>query len=73
MDFVIVHTTFSSAEAQLIGSRLNAANFHPTILNEASAANLGGFSTATLIRVEVPEAEATDAKEFLAAEETPGK
>ena len=71
MEFVTVHTSFSLAEAQLVGSRLNAANFHPTILNEVSAANLGGFSEATLIRVEVPENEAAEAKEFLAAPATP--
>jgi hypothetical protein len=67
MDFVTIHTTFSSAEAQLVGSRLEAASFHPNIANEYSAANLGGMSQSTLIRVEVPEAEAVEAKEFLAA------
>ncbi|MFO1488816.1 MAG: DUF2007 domain-containing protein [Verrucomicrobiota bacterium] len=70
MELIPVFTTFSSAEAQLTGSRLEAANFHPVIANEASAASLGGFSKSTLIRVEVPEEEAKDAKEFLAAGET---
>lgn len=68
MNFVTVHTCFSSGEAQIIRSRLEAANFHPSITNEAAGSLLGGFSKATLIRVEVPEAEAAEAKEFLAAE-----
>ena len=71
MNFVTVHTCFGSAEAQLVGSRLEAAKFHPTIANEASAAALGGYSKSTLIRVEVPEAEAADAREFLAAGDVP--
>ena len=69
MTFVTIHTTFSSADAQLVGSRLEAANFHPTIANEYSAASLGGMSQSTLIRVEVPEAEAAEAKEFLATDQ----
>jgi hypothetical protein len=70
MDFVTVHTTFSSEEAQLIRSRLEVANFHPNVANEASVA-FQGFSESTLIRVEVPEAEAAEAKEFLAAGQAP--
>ena len=72
MDFVTVHTTFSSAEAQLVRSRLEASNFHPTVANEASV-TYAGYSESTLIRVEVPQAEAADAKEFLAAGEVPGE
>jgi len=69
MQFVTVHETFSSAEAQLIRSRLEVANFHPNIANEASVP-FQGFSESTLIRVEVPEDEAVEAKEFLAAKES---
>ena len=72
MDFITVHTTFSSAEAQLIRSRLEVANFHPNVANEASVA-LVGFSESTLIRVEVPKAEAAEAKEFLAAGDAPAE
>ena len=72
MDFVTVHTTFSSAEAQLIRSRLEVANFHPNVANEASV-TISGFSESTLIRVEVPEAEAAEAKEFLAAGQAPAE
>ena len=70
MNFATVHTTFSSAEAQLIRSRLEVANFHPNVANEASV-TYAGFSESTLIRVEVPENEAAEAKEFLAATAQP--
>ena len=69
MDFVIVLSTFNLTEAQLACSRLEAANFHPFVDNENAAwlAGFGTYSTAGMIRVQVPEAEATDAKEFLEA------
>jgi hypothetical protein len=67
MDFATIFTTFSPAEAQLVRSRLEAASFNPFLANENASSWLGGFSTATMIRVQVPEAEATDAKEFLNA------
>jgi hypothetical protein len=68
VNLTAVFTTFNQAEAQLVRSRLEAAEFHPFIANENAAAWLGGNSTATMLRVEVPESEAADAKEFL---ETP--
>jgi hypothetical protein len=68
MKLVTIFRTFNQAEAQLVRSRLEAADFHPFIANENSAAWLGGASAATTIRLEVPEDEAADAKEFL---ETP--
>ena len=67
MQFVTVFQAFNSAEAQLIRCRMEAAGFNPFIANEFSASALGGLSTATLISVQVPEAEAAEAKEFLAA------
>ena len=63
----VVFTTFNQAEAQLVRSRLEAANFHPFIANENVAQWLGGLSTATTLRIEVPETEAAEAKAFLAA------
>jgi hypothetical protein len=68
MKLVTICTNFYLAEAELTRSRLEAAGFHPFIANENAAGWLGGTSTATLLRVEVPENEAADAKEFL---ETP--
>ncbi len=66
MKFVTIFTGFNASEAQLVRAQLEAADFHPVIANENAPITLGGFSKATLIRVEVPEAEAGDAKEFLA-------
>jgi len=69
MDFVTVMTTFNLTEAQLACARLEAANFHPFVDNENAAwlAGFGTYSTAGMIHVQVPEAEATDAREFLNA------
>jgi Putative prokaryotic signal transducing protein len=66
MDFVTVFTAFSPIEAQLVRSRLEAADFHPFVANELSALSMDGYSLAAGgIRVQVPEAEAAEAKEFL--------
>ena len=62
-----IFTTFNQTEAQMVRSQLEIAGFHPFVANTITAANLGGLSTATLIRVEVPETEAEEAKAFLAA------
>jgi len=68
MNLVTVATNFNLADAGLVCSRLEAAGFHPVMGNENASAWLGGtMSTATQLRIEVPENEATDAKEFLAA------
>ncbi len=67
MNLVTVATSFNLAEAELVRSRLEAANFHPFIANEMAAGWIGGNSTATLLRTQVPENEADDAREFLAA------
>jgi hypothetical protein len=67
MNLVTIATNFNLGDAGLVCSRLDAAGFHPVIANEMAAAWLGGNSTATLLRIQVPEDEAADAKEFLAA------
>ena len=67
MKLVTIATNFNLGDAGLICSRLDAAGFHPIIANEMAAGWLGGNSTATLLRIQVPEDEAADAKEFLAA------
>ena len=68
MNLVTIATNFNLAEAGLICSRLEAAGFHPFMGNENASSWLGGtMSTATLLRIEVPESEAADAREFLAA------
>ncbi len=69
MDFATIFTAFIPAEAQLVRARLEAAGFHPFVIGELSALTMEGYSQAAGgIRVQVPESEAADAKEFL---ETP--
>jgi hypothetical protein len=67
MDFATVITTFNLTEAQLICSRLEAAGFHPFVANENTASWLAGYSVLANVQVQVPETEAAEAKEFLAA------
>jgi hypothetical protein len=67
MKLVTLATEFNLAAAELICARLEAAGFHPFLANENAAGWLGGSSTATLLRIEVPETEAGDARDFLAA------
>jgi len=66
MNLVTIATDFNLVEAELTRSRLEAAGFHAFVANELAAGWLGGTSSATLLRVEVPEDEAAEAKEFLA-------
>jgi len=66
MEPITVFTAFSPIEAQLARSRLEAANFHPFVADELSALSIDGYSLAAGgIRVQVPEAEAAEAREFL--------
>jgi hypothetical protein len=66
MDLVTVLTAFSPAEGRLARSRLEAASFHPFVADELSALSIEGDSVAAGgVRLQVPEDEATDAREFL--------
>ena len=68
MDFVTILTAFNPMDAQLARSRLEAAGFHPFVASETAALSIEGYAiTVGGIRVQVPEAEAADAKEFLDA------
>jgi len=67
MELVTIATNFYLVEAELLRSRLEAAHFHPFIANEMASGWLGGISTATQLRIQVPEDEAAAAKEFLDA------
>ena len=68
MDLVTVLTAFNPADAHLARSRLEAAGFHPFVANENSALGTDGYALAVGgILVQVPEAEAADAREFLDA------
>ncbi|HTL72757.1 MAG TPA: hypothetical protein VL863_05590 [bacterium] len=65
MKLVTIATNFNLADAGLVCSRLDAAGFHPTLVNENASNWLGGTSTATMLQIQVPEDEAANAKEFL--------
>ncbi len=72
MALVTVFTAFNPAEAQLVRSRLEAAQFHAVVSHELSALSMDGYALAAGgIRVQVPESEAADAREFLAADTPP--
>lgn len=67
MALVTIHTAFNPADAHLVRSRLEAANFHPVILHELSALSIEGYTVgAGGILVQVPEEEAQEVREFLA-------
>lgn len=66
MDFATVFNAFSPAEAQLVRARLETAGFHAFVIGEGAALSMEGYSVAAGgIRVQVPDQEAADAKEFL--------
>ena len=68
MKLITIFTGFNPAESQLVRSRLEAAGFDPFIPNENSALGTEGYAMAVGgIRVQVPEDQVADAKEFLAA------
>ncbi len=70
MNWVTVFTTFSSAEAQIVRSRLEAAEFHAQVMHELSALSMEGYSMAAGgIRVEVPDNELAEARALLSADE----
>jgi hypothetical protein len=66
MKNVTVATLFNPADAQLVRSRLEVAGFHPEVLHELSALSMDGYAlSAGGIRVQVPENEAAEARDFL--------
>lgn len=72
MKLVTVFTAFNSADAQLTRSRLDAAGFHPVVTGELAALSLEGYSLAAGgIRVQVPESEVDEVREFLESEGPP--
>ena len=70
MEPVTVFSTFSPAEAELVRSRLDAAEFHAVVTHELAALTMEGYSMAAGgVLVQVPASEADDAKALLAAPE----
>jgi hypothetical protein len=69
MELITVYRAFNPADAQLVRSRLEAAEFHPIVLNELSALSMDGYAMAAGgILVQVPDEEAAEVKDFLAPE-----
>lgn len=67
MEPATIYKAFNPAEAQLVRSRLEAAGFHAIVAHELSALSLDGYSMAVGgIRVQVPDDEAEEARQFLA-------
>ena len=70
MELVTVFRTFNPGEAELIRSRLDAAEFDVTLTHDLASLSLEGYALAAGgILVQVPDTEAQDAKELLAAQE----
>jgi len=66
MSNVTIATLFNPADAHLVRSRLEVAGFHPEVMHELSSLSMDGYAlSAGGIRVQVPEAEADEAREFL--------
>jgi hypothetical protein len=66
MPFTTVYTTFSSGDAQLIRSMLEAAALHPNVAHELSALSMDGYAMAAGgIQVQVLEEEAELARELI--------
>ncbi len=68
MRLVTVYQALNPADAQLARAQLEAAGFHSVVTNELSALSLDGYALAAGgILVQVPDAEAEDARELLNA------
>ena len=66
MPIATVYSAFSSADAQLIRSMLEAAGLHPQVKNELSALSMDGYAMAAGgIQVQVLEEEAELARELI--------
>lgn len=66
MQLVTVFTAFNPAEAHVIRSCLDAANFHAVVTHELSALSMDGYALAAGgILVQVPDTEAEEAREYL--------
>ena len=66
MSLATVYRTFSSGDAHLICSRLEASNLQPSIAHELSALSMEGYSMTTGgIRVEVPSERAEEARALI--------
>jgi hypothetical protein len=66
MDFITVYKAMSAADAEVVRSRLEAADFHPFMPDDSSAFGSDPLALGSGgVRIQVPAAEADDAVEFL--------
>jgi hypothetical protein len=66
MNLVTVFQTFNIAEAHIVRSRLDAAEFHPVVANEIASVSIDAYTQATGgLLVQVPEDEARAARELI--------
>ena len=72
MDFVTVSRAVSPAEADLVRSRLEANGFFVNLKSEDDAISFGYGSTIGGVQVQVPEAEAANARALLESQDPPG-
>jgi hypothetical protein len=69
MEWQTVFQTFNPAEAQLVRSRLEAAEFLVNVMNELAALSMEGYSMAVGgIQVQVPADRAEEARALLNAD-----
>ena len=72
MKLVTVYRTFSSADAQLIRSVLEASDIPAMVADELSSLSMEGYSMSTGgIRVQVPEEQAQNAREIIESKAAP--
>jgi hypothetical protein len=70
MNLETVYRSFNEAQAQLVRSRLEAAEIEVYITHDLAASSAEGFSVATGgVLVQVPEDKAEEAKALLSATE----
>jgi hypothetical protein len=68
MSPVTIYKALNPADAQIVRSRLEAAGFHPFVADEIAALSMEGYALATGgIRVQLPQSEFANAREFLDA------
>jgi hypothetical protein len=74
MKLVTVYRTFSSADAQLIRSVLEASDIPAMVADELSSLSIDGYSMSTGgIRVQVPEEQAESAREVIESKAPTGE
>ena len=72
MRLVTIYNTFFPAEAEVVRSRLEAADIPATLTHELSALSMEGYSLgAGGIQVQVPEDRAEEARQILHASDSP--